>query len=495
MTLSLFLSLRESVTLDRLDNVSLVLQDETRSATLKGLSAATQAAFQSIAGVGEQEDRLADRIVLSDGPLALARFQYYLRSLEQLGWLLRSSRLDGKKLATLLPISSYFHFSKPDLSTDNQFALSRFAYLHTASGEMIMESPLAHARVILHDGRAAALIHALSRPRRAVDLIDECIGLPADSVKQLIALLMAARLVTLCGRNGTPIEDENTTLMTWEFHDLLFHSRSRQGRHDYPSGGTHRFLGILNQPPALKPVPTGELIDLYRPEVDRLRRDDVPLARVQEERRSIREYDLTPITVRQLGEFLYRVGRVKEQRWIEKPSPRGVVKVEMARRPYPAAGGLYELELYVVSNACENLAPGFYYHEPQKHKLRKISAPSVYTDTLLMDASRGTTVAREHIQILIVIAARFQRISWKYSSMAYAATLKNVGVIFQTMYLVATAMGLAPCAIGSGNSDVFVRALGADYCEESSVGEFLLGSKVSDSPEQEVGQMDSARGV
>jgi SagB-type dehydrogenase family enzyme len=86
-------------------------------------------------------------------------------------------------------------------------------------------------------------------------------------------------------------------------------------------------------------------------------------------------------------------------------------------------------------------------------------------------------VAREKIQILIIIAARFQRMSWKYSSMAYAATLKNVGVIFQTMYLVATAMGLAPCAIGSGNSDVFAHALGAGYCEESSVGEFLLGSR------------------
>lgn len=480
MTLSLFLSLRESVTLDRLDKISLVLRDETRSATLKGLSAETKAAFQSIAGVGEREDRLAERIVRTDGPLALARFYYYLRSLEQVGWLVRSSRLDGKRLVTLLPISSYFHFSKPDLPPESQFSLSRFVYLHTAGGEMIMESPLAYARVILHDGRAAALIHALSRPRRAADLSNECIGLPADSVKQLIALLVAARMVTLCSENGTTVEDENTTLMTWEFHDLLFHGRSRQGRHDYPSGGTHRFVGTLKQPPALRPVTTGELVDLYRPEVEHLKQDDVPLARVQEERRSIREYDLTPITVRQLGEFLYRVGRMKERRWIEKPSPRGVVEMEMAQRPYPAAGGLYELELYVVSNACENLAPGFYYYEPQKHKLRKISAPSAYTEALLMDASRGTTVARERIQILIVIAARFQRMSWKYSSMAYAATLKNVGVIFQTMYLVATAMGLAPCAIGSGNSDVFARALGADYCEESSVGEFLLGSKVSE---------------
>jgi hypothetical protein len=44
------------------------------------------------------------------------------------------------------------------------------------------------------------------------------------------------------------------------------------------------------------------------------------------------------------------------------------------------------------------------------------------------------------------------------------------------MYLTATAMGLAPCAIGGGDADLFARAAGTDYCAETSVGEFLLGS-------------------
>ena len=44
------------------------------------------------------------------------------------------------------------------------------------------------------------------------------------------------------------------------------------------------------------------------------------------------------------------------------------------------------------------------------------------------------------------------------------------------MYLVATAMGLAPCALGGGNAALFAEAIGTDYCAESSVGEFVLGS-------------------
>jgi hypothetical protein len=38
-------------------------------------------------------------------------------------------------------------------------------------------------------------------------------------------------------------------------------------------------------------------------------------------------------------------------------------------------------------------------------------------------------------------------------------------------------MKLAPCAIGCGDSDLFARAAGTQYVEETSVGEFLLGSR------------------
>jgi SagB-type dehydrogenase family enzyme len=79
--------------------------------------------------------------------------------------------------------------------------------------------------------------------------------------------------------------------------------------------------------------------------------------------------------------------------------------------------------------------------------------------------------------VLVVVAARFQRIAWKYASIAYSLILKDVGVLYETMYLTATAMGLAPCAVGCGNADLFARAADLDYYAETSVGEFLLGSR------------------
>lgn len=98
-------------------------------------------------------------------------------------------------------------------------------------------------------------------------------------------------------------------------------------------------------------------------------------------------------------------------------------------------------------------------------------------EALIAEAA-GATGHTGHPQILFTIASRFDRFNWKYSGMAYAAQLKNVGAIYQTMYLVATAMGLGGCALGLGNSDRFARITGRDWLEEGSIGEFMIGRPV-----------------
>jgi SagB-type dehydrogenase family enzyme len=191
----------------------------------------------------------------------------------------------------------------------------------------------------------------------------------------------------------------------------------------------------------------------------------------------VREFGDPPISAKQLGEFLFRVGRVKELTELDVPTPNGTLRMAFALRPYPGGGALYELELYPVVNHCTDLASGMYHYDPLNHRLEKLTGKAPEVELLLQAASAATTIPVEHIQVLIVVAARFQRMAWKYNTLAYAATLKHVGVLYQTMYLTATAMGLAPCAIGCGDSDVFTRAVGTDYYTESSVGEFLIGSK------------------
>jgi SagB-type dehydrogenase family enzyme len=55
--------------------------------------------------------------------------------------------------------------------------------------------------------------------------------------------------------------------------------------------------------------------------------------------------------------------------------------------------------------------------------------------------------------------------------------LKDVGVVFQTMYLAATAMGLGACAVGTGDAEAFAAATGLDPEHETSIGELCLAAR------------------
>jgi SagB-type dehydrogenase family enzyme len=93
----------------------------------------------------------------------------------------------------------------------------------------------------------------------------------------------------------------------------------------------------------------------------------------------------------------------------------------------------------------------------------------------LLTEARYSMDAPAAPQIVITIAARFGRVSWKYSSLAYALILKDVGVLIQTLYLMATDMGLGGCAIGSSNIDLFAKMTGIEFHVEGPVGQFALG--------------------
>ena len=92
-----------------------------------------------------------------------------------------------------------------------------------------------------------------------------------------------------------------------------------------------------------------------------------------------------------------------------------------------------------------------------------------------LDAATVAMGATSRPQILITIAARFGRLSWKYSSIAYGLILKDVGVLLQTFYLMATDIGLGGCAVGSTNIQLFARMTGIDFHVEGAVGQFALG--------------------
>ena len=235
------------------------------------------------------------------------------------------------------------------------------------------------------------------------------------------------------------------------------HAASRGGLTDAPTWAAFPFAGVVPPLPAVKPQMSGELIRLPIPDVARMTAADPPLVTVMEQRRSVRRYG-GPLTVGQLGEFLYRIGRVRSISGPDQGNPKAY---ETSNRTYPSAGGAYRPGIYPVVRECAGIAAGMYHYQPVEHALSALRPREAYLRRLLYRAytANGGQVVP---QVLLVITSRFGRLSWKYRGIAYADTLRDVGVLYEAMYLAAIAMGLAPCALGSGDSGAFGAATRLD---------------------------------
>ncbi len=190
-------------------------------------------------------------------------------------------------------------------------------------------------------------------------------------------------------------------------------------------------------------------------------------AEVAERRRSERRPG-APLGAQQLGELLHRTVRVRAVR----RSSAG----DLVDRPVPSAGSLGAVALYPLVVDCEGIEPGLYRYAGSEHALRRLESARDADLERLVAVARSTAglPADAPVQVLLILAARFGRLQYKYSGMAYAAVLKDVGVVFQALYLAATATGIGGCALGGGDASAFERASGLDRWEEGSVGEFLV---------------------
>jgi SagB-type dehydrogenase family enzyme len=358
----------------------------------------------------------------------------------------------------------------PRLGNADVLALSRFAFMRRRGNEMVLESPRAGASFRICNPKIAAVIAALSTPRRIREFRQQE-GFPG---LELLALLMDSRILFKThGAHDQHASEGDDDLALWDFHDLLFHTRSTEGRHANPLGGLYRHAGAMPPLPAVRPRWPGKKIDLRKFSAASAQATS-PVAKVLHARHSTRSFnDLRPITLAELARLLDSTARVRS-RWSHREHLGHASPVmTYATRPYPSGGASYELELYVAVDRCEGLARGFYHYDAGAHALVPIATRAYELQTLLTGAAFAMDAPAP--QILITIAARFGRVSWKYSALAYALILKDVGVLTQTLYLMATDMGLGGCAIGSFNIDLFARMTGIAFHVEGPVGQFALG--------------------
>jgi oxazoline/thiazoline dehydrogenase len=458
------LSLSELTTIDRADGQISV---STHRQAVRGFTPNLSQALGRLAGPGATEDELIKGAIEEGDAKALNSVVDVLRALDSEGLLCRSVVCEGRDVAVLIPTASGFRFDPQLPDADAPLKLSRFAYLIADHGRLVVQSPLGRAKLELADRTVASALAALAGGSSINELEAIVPTLGAGPIGGLVVLLRnTAALVPAGDPEKSGSASSSPASGWWEFHDLLFHMRSRRGRHKAPYGGTYRHK-VAPEPKLTKPAQSNDIVSLPRPDHEHVRRTEAPFSEVLERRRSVRDYGPEPPTFEQLGEFLYRSVRYQA---VPPQAP------EHAFRAAPAGGALQELEVYPVVAQCRGLEAGVYHYRPLEHVLTRIARPSPLTEQLLEEARR-TANKDTPLQIYFQITARCQRVFWKYESMGYALILKNLGALYATMYLVATAMDLAPCALGGGDSELFAAISGLDPSEEPAVGEFLLGSR------------------
>jgi SagB-type dehydrogenase family enzyme len=361
----------------------------------------------------------------------------------------------------------------PPLDNADMVALSRFAYLRRRGNDFVLESPRAGALFKICDPRIASALAILATPQH-VKKLHEQDAFPGLELLALLADCAILFKIDPGGDTGLRATEGDSNLVLWDFHDLLFHARSTQGRHANPLGGVYPYAGIVPPPPAVRPHWPGKKIDLEgfsAAEAEAIS----PLSRILRERHSTRSFDdERPITLAELARFLDGAARVLA-RYRNRPDFGDAGPwVDYAIRPYPSAGASYALELYLAVDKCDGLDRGFYHYDAGGHVLVRINVPTQELEALLAGAAFAMG-APARPQVLITIAARFGRTSWKYSSIAYALILKDVGVLTQTLYLVATDMGLGGCAIGTADVHLFAKMTGIEFHVEGPLGQFAIG--------------------
>ena len=380
---------------------------------------------------------------------------------------------DGEDQAVIEPqVPDYWPRMSP-LGDADVLVLSRFAYLRRRANEMVLESPRADALFRIRNPKIAAALALASAPQP----IEQLLGQDGFPGPELLALLVDCHIlfkIEAAGDDGLRPAEGDDSLVLWDFHDLLFHTRSTEGRHANPLGGLYPYADVIDPLPAVRPPWPGKNVDLRMFSATPAEAI-TGVAKLLRERHSTREFDnQQPITLAELSRFLDAAARVLSEFKTPLDPEGGGLALTYTMRPYPSAGAGYELELYLAVDACEGLPRGFYHYDAGGHALVPIEVRAHEFEALLKGAelAMGAPAAP---QILFTIAARFGRISWKYSSIAYGLILKDVGALIQTFYLMATDMGLGGCAIGSINIELFAKMTGIEFHVEGPVGQFAIG--------------------
>lgn len=405
------------------------------------------------------EDDMAGLFSQSEETPDWPTFFYFFDKLISAGFLIARFIQNGEPVFSINPAPPKSIYQTKLIKPETRYRLSRFSLIRQDDGEMVLESALTPCRFIIHKKQLSELLFHL------------CSGMVPDiSNTELNMLLAAFYSAGIIEAMDSELANHHSPLDVWEFHDLLFFSRTQKGRHLFPIGGSYRFVGKRKSPPVVKAIASDDIVPLKKPYGILSDKMGKSFEKVLEKRRSLRNYASIPISLDEFAAFLFHSSRI--QGIVHDDAYNDVVSL----RPSPSGGARHAFEIYPFVRICDGCEPGIYRYCPQKHVLEKIKSAEMSIQKLL-DWNPHKVISPIPPHITLYIAARFERMSWKYESIAYKLIHQDLGCLYQTFYLVAEALDLAPCALGDVDTTLLGHVLKIDWQIEPFIGGFTLGRR------------------
>ena len=204
----------------------------------------------------------------------------------------------------------------------------------------------------------------------------------------------------------------------------------------------HGLNAQTGEAPPFKEDLSADTVELPHPALP-----DAPLADAIAARTSCRRFRQEAIPLGQVSDLLHSAYGVL-----------GTVDLwgEFCERPVPSGGGLYPLELYVLTQNVDGLRGGAYHYVPIAHLLEVVRPdplPSLLTSEMFLGQPYLSDAAA-----IVVLTGVVERSLWKYEDRGYRYLLLEAGHVAQNLNLCAAALGLGSLSLG-GFFDEDVGAL------------------------------------
>jgi putative peptide maturation dehydrogenase len=143
-------------------------------------------------------------------------------------------------------------------------------------------------------------------------------------------------------------------------------------------------------------------------------------------------------------------------------------QVTTLKRTSPSAGGFHPIEAYPLIMAVDELDPGLYHYNAAEHALELLAPLGVEEARAAANAFVCGQTYFGDAHVVVVLAARFDRAFWKYRNhrKALTALMMDAAHLSQTLYLVATELGLGAFVTAAVNNVDIEERLGIDGYRE-----------------------------